>query len=108
MAAARFLDLFDCQRENYYTFELEGKRERDGKSEGTYKRVRESVTDEVIEKHFSGEISVGLIPTRRDKTCSWGCIYVDNIIYNKDPRPLIKKVRDKKYPLMPYRSKTGG
>jgi hypothetical protein len=36
------------------------------------------------------------------------CIDVDNIIYNKDPRPLIKKVREKKYPLMPYRSKTGG
>jgi hypothetical protein len=50
-----------------------------------------------LKKHFQlEEISIGLIPTRRDKTCSWGCIDVDNIIYNKDPRPLIKKVREKK------------
>lgn len=108
MRAADFLDLFDCQRENYYVFSHTSERERDGKAEGRYRRVSETVTDDVIAKHLGGEISIGLIPTRRDKTCSWGCIDVDNIIYGKDPTPVIKKIREKKYPLMPYRSKTGG
>ncbi len=74
MNASRFLDIFDCQRENYYTFVEEGKRERDSKTEGKYDRYEETVTVDVIEKHLNGIISVGLIPTRRDGTCSWGVI----------------------------------
>lgn len=108
MNASRFLDIFDCQRENYYTFVEEGKRERDSKTEGKYDRYEETVTVDVIEKHLNGIISVGLIPTRRDGTCSWGVIDVDGAIYHKDPIPVLKKIREKNYPLVPYRSKTSG
>ena len=108
MYASRFLDIFDCQRENYYTFVEEGKRERDSKTEGKYDRYEETVTVDVIEKHLNGIISVGLIPTRRDGTCSWGVIDVDGAIYHKDPVPVLKKIREKGYPLVPYRSKTSG
>ena len=108
MDASRFLDIFDCQRENYYTFVEEGKRERDSKTEGKYDRYEETVTVDVIEKHLNGIISVGLIPTRRDGTCSWGVIDVDGAIYHKDPVPVLKKIREKGYPLVPYRSKTSG
>ena len=108
MNASRFLDIFDCQRENYYTFVEEGKRERDSKTEGKYDRYEETVTVDVIEKHLNGIISVGLIPTRRDGTCSWGVIDVDGAIYHKDPVPVLKKIREKGYPLVPYRSKTSG
>ena len=94
MNASRFLDIFDCQRENYYTFVEEGKRERDSKTEGKYDRYEETVTVDVIEKHLNGIISVGLIPTRRDGTCSWGVIDVDGAIYHKDPVPVLKKIRD--------------
>lgn len=108
MSAKRFLEVFDCQRENYYTFEEKAHRERDGKTEGKYLRFEETVTEDVIEKHLSGAISIGLVPTRRDGTCSWGVIDIDNEVYHKDPVPIIKKVREKKYPLIPYRSKTSG
>ena len=108
MYASRFLDIFDCQRENYYTFVEEGKRERDSKTEGKYDRYEETVTAEIIEKHLNGVISVGLVPTRRDGTCSWGVIDVDGAIYHKDPVPVLKKIREKGYPLVPYRSKTSG
>lgn len=108
MNASRFLDIFDCQRENYYTFVEEGKRERDSKTEGKYDRYEETVTVDVIEKHLNGTISVGLVPTRRDGTCSWGVIDVDGAIYHKDPVPVLKQIRAKGYPLVPYRSKTSG
>ena len=108
MNASRFLDIFDCQRENYYTFVEEGKRERDSKTEGKYDRYEETVTVDVIEKHLNGIISVGLVPTRRDGTCSWGVIDVDGAIYHKDPVPVLKQIRAKNYPLVPYRSKTSG
>jgi hypothetical protein len=52
MYASRFLDIFDCQRENYYTFVEEGKRERDSKTEGKYDRYEETVTVDIIEKHI--------------------------------------------------------
>lgn len=65
MDASRFLDIFDCQRENYYTFVEEGKRERDSKTEGKYDRYEETVTVDVIEKHLNGNISVGLVSCRQ-------------------------------------------
>ena len=68
MYASRFLDIFDCQRENYYTFVEEGKRERDSKTEGKYDRYEETVTVDIIEKHINGNISVGLVPTKSDGT----------------------------------------
>jgi hypothetical protein len=35
-------------------------------------------------------------------------IDVDGAIYHKDPVPVLKKIREKGYPLVPYRSKTSG
>jgi len=42
----------------------------------------------------------------KDNNCKWGCIDVDK--YSMDIKSTIKKIRELKLPLFPYRSKSGG
>ncbi len=64
------------------------------------------ITNENWLDHLKGKAMYGIIPIRDDSTCSWGVIDVDR--YNIDHKKFIKMVRDRKYPFIPYRSKSNG
>lgn len=73
---------------------------------GSAKTVREPVTVELWLEHLSGGHFLGIIPTRRDDTCVWGCIDVDR--YDLDHGEIVRQVEGAKLPLIVCRTKSGG
>src|SRR5210317_2510027 len=79
----------------------------DGKNEVRSKTIREPVTNELWQKHLKGEEpGLGIIPIKEENKCKWGAIDIDT--YPFDHLKLIKKIREKKLPLIVFRSKSGG
>jgi hypothetical protein len=68
--------------------------------------VREPVTLKVWEQHLRGDRPLGIIPIRKDSTCSWGCIDVD--VYDRSLLDIVDQVERRKLPLVSCRSKSGG
>lgn len=68
--------------------------------------VREPVTLELWMDHLEGTHPLGIIPTRRDNTCVWGCIDVDK--YDIDHGAIVRQLRESRLPLMLCRTKSGG
>lgn len=68
--------------------------------------VRSMVTTELWDQHLEGRRPLGIIPTRRDNTCMWGCIDVDK--YDLDLAAVVRQLREAKLPLVLCRTKSGG
>lgn len=68
--------------------------------------VRGEVTDELWEKHLKGEDPIGIIPIRRDGTCRFGAIDVDD--YDLNHVDIVKKLESLGFPFPVTRSKSGG
>ncbi len=70
-------------------------------------RTREGAVDAALwERHLKGEQPLGLFPIRRDNTCYWGAIDVDD--YSLSNADVHKRIVREKLPLIPCRSKSGG
>ena len=79
----------------------------DGKNEVRSKTIREPVTNELWQKHLNGEEpGLGIIPINEENKCKWGAIDIDT--YPFDHLKLIQKIRENKFPLIVFRSKSGG
>ena len=103
----KFKELFCGLDVAYGEYYLNGERDhKTGKEKGRATTKRGPVTNELFQRHLNGEINLGIIPIRSDNMCTWGCIDVDK--YDIDFKNLIKEFRKKNYPLVPYRSKSGG
>jgi hypothetical protein len=102
-----FSKLFGGLTSAYGTYELNGAHREDGKAEGRALTKKGDVTIELFRQHLNGQLSLGIVPIMKDNQCKWGCIDVDE--YDGfNPLIIIKKIRDLKLPLFPYRSKSGG
>lgn len=102
-----FSKLFEGLDSAYGTYELNGARRTDGKAEGKAFTKKGKITLDLFQKHLKGELSLGIVPIKNDNKCKWGCIDVDK--YKEfNTVDLIKKIRNLKLPLFPYRSKSGG
>lgn len=104
--AKKMMSLFAGMEEAYGTYEESGKVREDGKKEGRSILKREPLTEEIWEKHLTGEQSLGVITIRDDNSCVWGVIDIDD--YNLDFRAICAEVDEKDLPLIPMRSKSGG
>jgi hypothetical protein len=66
------------------------------------------VTDQMWEDHLEGkEPSLGIVPINEENLCRWGCIDID-VYDNLSHVSLIKNIKTKGYPLVTFRSKSGG
>tara|TARA_R100001126_G_scaffold20428_1_gene10086 strand:+ start:446 stop:2017 length:1572 start_codon:yes stop_codon:yes gene_type:complete len=83
-----------------------GQKNSRGKEEYKHWTEKVSITDKDWLDHLEGKSYTGIIPIRDDSTCSWGVIDVDR--YNINHKQFIKLIRDRKYPFIPYRSKSNG
>ena len=81
-----------------------GKKRSDGKDEWRSWINPNPMTDQNWLDHLEGKDSFGTVPIRDDSTTSWGVIDVDR--YNIDHKKFIKTIRERKYPFVPYRSKS--
>ena len=103
----QFIEIFQGLDIAYGEYFLDGSKDAvTGKEKGRAITKRAPVTKELFQRHLNGEINLGVIPIRQDNTCYWGCIDVDK--YDLDYRVLLQTIRTKGYPLVPYRSKSGG
>ena len=68
---------------------------------------REKITDELWQEHIDGkEPALGVIPINENNECRWGCIDVDE--YNLDHLSLMRNIKGLGFPLVTFRSKSGG
>jgi hypothetical protein len=69
--------------------------------------IKQPPTSKMWEDHFNGvDPALGIIPINEQSKCKWACIDID--IYSLNHLELIKKIKDKKFPLIVCRSKSGG
>tara|TARA_R110000787_G_scaffold156836_6_gene270798 strand:- start:319 stop:1863 length:1545 start_codon:yes stop_codon:yes gene_type:complete len=105
--AQRFMNLFAGMKEAYGCYIISDEKEVKGKKrEGRGITKRDPLTIELWEKHFKGTDNLGVIPIRRDNTCFWGAIDIDE--YDLDLKTLAIRIYSQKIPLFPMRSKSGG
>ena len=78
-----------------------------GKQKGRPFTVKKPGIDLLWENHLKGkEPALGIIPINEKNLCRWGCIDIDQYDFNH--KKFIKKIKQKKLPLVVCRSKSGG
>jgi len=103
----KFIEIFSGLDRAYGQTQSRQKNEA-GKLEGKSWIEKAPLTKEKWYDHLEGrEPSLGIIPIRDDNTCKWGAIDIDSYdgLSHKD---LIKKIVEKKLPLVVCKSKSGG
>jgi hypothetical protein len=102
----QFKELFQGSATYYGESKPTGQKKPNGKSEYKSWINQRPVTDQDWQSHIDGSRHIGSVPIRDDSTCNWGVIDIDR--YNINHVELIKIIRERKYPLVPYRSKSNG
>jgi len=101
-----FKKLFSGSKNNYLKL-VYGKDEVNGKLQGEYRTVKDkliTITD--YKKHLEGKEGLGIIPISEDSKCFFSAIDID--IYNEDMITFIEAIDKHKFPLVPFKSKSGG
>ena len=101
-----FIELFQGSNTYFGVSKPTGKKNSKGKAEFKHWLEPSPMTKEHWMQHLKGEAYYGSVPIRDDNTCNWGVIDVDR--YNIRHQDLIAIIRQRKYPLVPYRSKSNG
>ena len=64
------------------------------------------MSKQLLKNHLEGVgPQLGIAPLRKDGTCKWGAIDIDK--NNYDYKELLNKIREKNFPLIMFRSKSG-
>ena len=103
----RFKEIFEGNNSAYGIMKLTGEVTDKGKAVAKAFIKREKITDELWQEHIDGkEPALGVIPINENNECRWGCIDVDE--YNLDHLSLMRNVKGLGFPLVTFRSKSGG
>ena len=74
---------------------------------GDYGWSKRNISDQDYQDHLDGkDPALGVIPINENNSCRWGCIDVDE--YNLDHKKLAASIKSHKFPLVMFRSKSGG
>jgi|TARA_R100000963_G_C4645137_1_gene109297 hypothetical protein len=101
-----FVELFQGSTTYFGVSKPTGKKNSKGKSEFKHWLEPHPMTKDHWKQHLKGEAYYGSVPIRDNNTCNWGVIDVDR--YNIRHQEIIKVIRQRRYPLVPYRSKSNG
>ena len=103
----KFKTIFEGNNSAYGQLILSGETSDKGKAVGKAFIKREPIPDHLWEEHIAGkEPALGVIPINEQNMCRWGCIDVDE--YNLSHAKIIKDIKKLKFPLVTFRSKSGG
>ena len=103
----KFKKIFEGNNSAYGQLILSGATNDKGKADGKAFIKRQPVTDNLWEDHLAGkDPALGGIPINEDNMCKWGCIDVD--VYNVDHLVLMRNITGLNFPLVTFRSKSGG
>ena len=103
----KFKKIFEGNNSAYGQLILSGATNDKGKADGKAFIKRQPVTDNLWEDHLAGkDPALGVIPINENNECKWGCIDVD--VYNVDHLVLMRNIKGLSFPLVTFRSKSGG
>jgi len=103
----RFKEIFEGNNSAYGIMKLTGEVTDKGKAVAKAFIKRESITDKLWQDHIDGkDPALGAIPINENNECRWGCIDVDE--YNLDHLALMRNIKGLGFPLVTFRSKSGG
>ena len=99
--------IFEGNNSAYGQLILTGSKTESGKAEGKAFIKRQPISDQLWEDHLAGkEPALGVIPINENNECKWGCIDVD--VYNLDHMAIMRNIKGMGFPLVTFRSKSGG
>ena len=103
----KFKEIFEGNNSAYGIMKLTGEVTDKGKAVAKAFIKREKITTELWVDHLEGkEPALGVIPINENNECRWGCIDVDE--YNLDHISLMRNIKGLDFPLVTFRSKSGG
>ena len=103
----RFKEIFEGNNSAYGIMKLTGEVTEKGKAVAKALIKREKITTQLWVDHLEGkEPALGIIPINENNECRWGCIDVD--IYNLDHLSIMRDIKGMGFPLVTFRSKSGG
>jgi len=103
-----FRKIFEGNNSAYGQLILTGETSEKGKAIGKAFIKREVIPDKLWQDHLDGkDPALGVIPINEQNMCRWGCIDVDEYIGLKH-ESIIKDIKKLNFPLMTFRSKSGG
>ena len=103
----KFKEIFEGNNSAYGQLILSGSKNEKGKADGKAFIKRQPVIDKLWQDHLDGkDPALGVIPINEDNMCKWGCIDVD--VYNVDHLALMRDIKGLSFPLVTFRSKSGG
>lgn len=104
-----FMTFFSGSRHNYgsFTYSASTEKSKKKKVEGkAFTVVNKLVTIEEYRDHLEGKTGLGIIPITENNTCHFAVIDVD--VYDVDLSPYISAIERGGFPLVPFKSKSGG
>ena len=103
-----FKSLFSGNMTAYGVHEIDPNEVPDsnGKTRGRNYTNLAPVTIDLYREHLGGKKGLGVVPVTREGTCSFAAIDVD--VYDNEHRTVLKVLNDYSFPLVPFRSKSGG
>ena len=103
----KFKEIFEGNKSAYGQLILSGSKNESGKAAGKAFIKRQPVIDKLWEEHLEGkDPALGVIPINEDNMCKWGCIDVDQ--YDLDHLSIMRNIKGFNFPLVTFRSKSGG
>jgi hypothetical protein len=103
----RFKQIFEGNNSAYGQLILSGSTSDKGKAEGKAFIKRQPISDKLWEEHLEGkDPALGVIPINENNECKWGCVDVDQ--YNLDHLSIMRSIKGMGFPLVTFRSKSGG
>ena len=103
----KFKEIFQGNNSAYGIMKLTGETTEKGKAVSKAFIKREIITDTLWKEHIEGkEPALGVIPINENNECKWGCIDID--VYNVDHLVLMRNIKGLDFPLVTFRSKSGG
>ena len=103
----KFQEIFEGNNSAYGIMKLTGEVTDKGKAVAKAFIKREKITTQLWVDHLEGkEPALGVIPINEKNECRWGCIDVDE--YNLDHISLMRNIKGLDFPLVTFRSKSGG
>ena len=102
-----FKKIFEGNNSAYGQLILTGETTDKGKAVGKAFIKREAIPDQLWQDHLEGkDPALGVIPINENNECRWGCVDVDE--YKLDHKKLAASIKSHKFPLVMFRSKSGG
>ena len=103
----KFKEIFEGNNSAYGQLILSGATTDKGKAEGKAFIKRQPISDKLWEEHLEGkDPALGVILINENNECKWGCIDVDQ--YNLDHLVIMRTIKGMGFPLVTFRSKSGG